>query len=448
MESHHGTTAAAAAFDQRLAGGHVSASSSSAAYRHYQHHSSHGSMPYHTHRMSAGPQAHSPSSPYYSGESSMHHYHPRSSPPIKGKRKRASPQQLEILNKVFSSTSFPPTDMRNSLARELGMTPRTVQIWFQNKRQASRQRDGNHSRNTKSMCNPGTGILKGSRSLSPASNGEATGCSASATSQSPSPTASYSPSSSNAETRDEQQLMVLVDAATSSATVSDSASLQSQGHLRMATATAGSSRNNAGDNNGYVTATSGVSSYLHNNGLFSKRPQLQDAMGSHPALPPLSSPSMGANSEQRHHQEHRGLGRYATGPQASSILTSDSSASKRHSTGSQFAHTRKDMWFSEETPAPMSYLFGRNQHLQLLSPRARPRNDGDMMSLPKCPPLDASSPSLASSQLPALRQQQKQKQDPAPAGLPVQRSMSLMELLNAAPQDRRLPPLPSTAPLN
>ncbi|KAI8323672.1 Homeodomain-like protein, partial [Martensiomyces pterosporus] len=66
--------------------------------------------------------------------------HPQqvSPPPIKGKRKRASPQQLEVLNKVFATTSFPSTDMRNRLARELGMTPRTVQIWFQNKRQASR----------------------------------------------------------------------------------------------------------------------------------------------------------------------------------------------------------------------------------------------------------------------------------------------------------------------
>ncbi|KAJ1865381.1 hypothetical protein LPJ73_000026 [Coemansia sp. RSA 2703] len=390
-------------------------------------------MPYHTHHMSAGLSASSPTSQYYGGESAMHHYHSRPSPPIKGKRKRASPQQLEVLNKVFSSTSFPPTDMRNSLARELGMTPRTVQIWFQNKRQASRQRDGNHSRNTKSMSNPGTGILKGSRSLSPASNGDATGDSVSATSQSPSPTASYSPSANIAEARDEQQLMVLVDAATSSSTVSDSASLQSQGHLRMPTVTTGSSRNNAEGNNGYVTATSGVSSYLHNNGHFNKRSQPQDAVGSHPALPPLSSPSTDVSSHQRHHQEHQGLGRYATGPRATSILSEENSISKRHSTGSQYAHTRKDMWFSEETPAPMSYLFGRNQHLQLLSPRARP--------------LDASlpPPSLESSQIPAPRQQ---KQHSASAGLPVQRSMSLMELLNAAPQDRKLPPLPSIAPLN
>ncbi|KAJ2886297.1 hypothetical protein IWW38_005244, partial [Coemansia aciculifera] len=74
--------------------------------------------------------------------------------PIKGKRKRANAQQLEVLNKVFASTSFPSTEVRNRLARELGMTPRTVQIWFQNRRQASRQRDGHHSRNTKSLAVP------------------------------------------------------------------------------------------------------------------------------------------------------------------------------------------------------------------------------------------------------------------------------------------------------
>ncbi|ORX74070.1 Homeodomain-like protein, partial [Linderina pennispora] len=57
---------------------------------------------------------------------------------VKGKRKRASPQQLQILNKVFAETSFPSTETRNQLAQQLQMTPRTVQIWFQNKRQAAR----------------------------------------------------------------------------------------------------------------------------------------------------------------------------------------------------------------------------------------------------------------------------------------------------------------------
>ncbi|KAI9256680.1 hypothetical protein BY458DRAFT_519238 [Sporodiniella umbellata] len=72
-----------------------------------------------------------------------------SSPPLsptssdhdsKIKRKRASPDQLAVLNRVFSRTYFPSTELRRSLGKQLGMSPRTVQIWFQNKRQALRTR--------------------------------------------------------------------------------------------------------------------------------------------------------------------------------------------------------------------------------------------------------------------------------------------------------------------
>ncbi|CAO3643494.1 unnamed protein product [Cunninghamella echinulata] len=55
-------------------------------------------------------------------------------PPLKAKRKRASPTQLSVLNRVFNQTYFPSTELRI----ELGMSPRTVQIWFQNKRQSLR----------------------------------------------------------------------------------------------------------------------------------------------------------------------------------------------------------------------------------------------------------------------------------------------------------------------
>ncbi|KAI8067849.1 Homeodomain-like protein [Gongronella butleri] len=61
-------------------------------------------------------------------------------PPLKAKRKRASPSQLSVLNKVFSQTYFPSTEMRIELGKQLGMSPRTVQIWFQNKRQSLRSR--------------------------------------------------------------------------------------------------------------------------------------------------------------------------------------------------------------------------------------------------------------------------------------------------------------------
>ncbi|KAK9486583.1 hypothetical protein V1527DRAFT_46830 [Lipomyces starkeyi] len=58
--------------------------------------------------------------------------------PLKPKRKRATQQQVNRLNEVFQQTFFPSTEQRLELSRELGMTPRTVQIWFQNRRQGWR----------------------------------------------------------------------------------------------------------------------------------------------------------------------------------------------------------------------------------------------------------------------------------------------------------------------
>ncbi|CEP10603.1 hypothetical protein [Parasitella parasitica] len=61
--------------------------------------------------------------------------------PVKAKRRRANAKQLEVLNRVFDRTFFPSTQMRAELGRQLGMSPRTVQIWFQNRRQAMRTRE-------------------------------------------------------------------------------------------------------------------------------------------------------------------------------------------------------------------------------------------------------------------------------------------------------------------
>ena len=57
---------------------------------------------------------------------------------VKAKRKRASAYQLEMLRKIFQKTPFPSSESRKRLAKELGMTPRSVQIWFQNQRQLAR----------------------------------------------------------------------------------------------------------------------------------------------------------------------------------------------------------------------------------------------------------------------------------------------------------------------
>lgn len=50
-------------------------------------------------------------------------------PSLKKKRKRADAYQLRVLNDVYARTAFPSTDERNALARQLDMTPRSVQIW-------------------------------------------------------------------------------------------------------------------------------------------------------------------------------------------------------------------------------------------------------------------------------------------------------------------------------
>ncbi|THH00505.1 hypothetical protein EW026_g2043 [Hermanssonia centrifuga] len=64
---------------------------------------------------------------------------PISEPSIKKKRKRADAEQLRVLNDTYNRTAFPSTEERIELAKKLGMSARSVQIWFQNKRQAMRQ---------------------------------------------------------------------------------------------------------------------------------------------------------------------------------------------------------------------------------------------------------------------------------------------------------------------
>jgi homeobox protein YOX1/YHP1 len=109
-------------------------------------------------------------------------------PMVKKKRKRADAHQLKVLNevrdyllfifldaanvgdKVYDRNPFPPTVEREALAVQLGMTPRSVQIWrviawnrrplisddlcrFQNKRQAARQ-GGRGGQSSKSGSGP------------------------------------------------------------------------------------------------------------------------------------------------------------------------------------------------------------------------------------------------------------------------------------------------------
>ena len=53
----------------------------------------------------------------------------------KPKRCKISREQLAVLIKSFEEEPLPNFDQRQALAKMLGMTPRSVQIWFQNRRQ-------------------------------------------------------------------------------------------------------------------------------------------------------------------------------------------------------------------------------------------------------------------------------------------------------------------------
>ncbi|KAG8907438.1 hypothetical protein FRB99_004233 [Tulasnella sp. 403] len=53
----------------------------------------------------------------------------------KPKRRRADAAQLRVLHEVYARTAFPTTEERVELGKKLNMSPRQVQIWFQNRRQ-------------------------------------------------------------------------------------------------------------------------------------------------------------------------------------------------------------------------------------------------------------------------------------------------------------------------
>ncbi|KAI0256316.1 hypothetical protein BJV78DRAFT_1278830 [Lactifluus subvellereus] len=75
-------------------------------------------------------------------------------PTIKKKRKRADARQLEVLNATYERTAFPSTEERAAIAKQLDMSARSVQIWFQNKRQSMRQGGRTTSSAGNSSSNP------------------------------------------------------------------------------------------------------------------------------------------------------------------------------------------------------------------------------------------------------------------------------------------------------
>ncbi|KAJ2602942.1 hypothetical protein GGF40_000386 [Coemansia sp. RSA 1286] len=55
-------------------------------------------------------------------------------------RTTLTPYQLRVLFRVWERTQYPSSDLRSRLASNLMMTPRNVQIWFQNQRQKTKER--------------------------------------------------------------------------------------------------------------------------------------------------------------------------------------------------------------------------------------------------------------------------------------------------------------------
>lgn len=72
----------------------------------------------------------------------------------KKKRKRTAPDQLKVLEDVFSTHQHPNLLLRNQLAVQLGMTPRSVQIWFQNRRAKARNMEFTSSSSLSSSNQP------------------------------------------------------------------------------------------------------------------------------------------------------------------------------------------------------------------------------------------------------------------------------------------------------
>lgn len=58
-----------------------------------------------------------------------------------GEKVKKTAFQQAVLRKVFEKTKFPSTDTRNNLSILLDIPTRSIQVWFQNRRQISRRKE-------------------------------------------------------------------------------------------------------------------------------------------------------------------------------------------------------------------------------------------------------------------------------------------------------------------
>lgn len=56
-----------------------------------------------------------------------------------GEKVKKSQLQQNVLKQVYEITNFPSTETRNELALLLGIPQRSIQVWFQNRRQITRK---------------------------------------------------------------------------------------------------------------------------------------------------------------------------------------------------------------------------------------------------------------------------------------------------------------------
>lgn len=72
------------------------------------------------------------------------------------KRTHLKPDQVALLQESFNGNALPDSSVRSRLARELNVTERTIQIWFQNRRAKARKVETEyHYSKSKSVLNSG-----------------------------------------------------------------------------------------------------------------------------------------------------------------------------------------------------------------------------------------------------------------------------------------------------